>query len=130
MSLPPIDGPPDPDGADCVGCGRCCHHPPSTVSLLEHEEARLGEARLVALTVLDPRPPHFRFLLNDHGRCIALDEGTPGRHACSIYAVRPDGCRTVEAGSPACLEARRLGHLGKSVEFERAPAPTTGPGRP
>jgi hypothetical protein len=28
----------------------------------------------------------------------------------------------VEPGSPACLEARRLGHLGTSVEFKRAAA--------
>jgi Fe-S-cluster containining protein len=120
MSLPPIEGAPDASGADCVGCGRCCHHPPSTVSLLEHDEARLDPVVLRRLTVIDPRPPHFRFLLHEGGHCIALDEHTPGRHACSIYEVRPDGCRTVEPASPACVEARRLGHLGQSVEFFRA----------
>ncbi len=119
MSLPPIDGPPDPAGGDCVGCGRCCHHPPSTVSLLADDEARLDEEQLRRLSVIEARPPFFRFLLHRDGHCVALDEATPGRHACAIYAVRPTGCRTVEAGSPCCLEARRLGHLGSSVEFRR-----------
>ena len=34
-ALAPIEGEPDPDGADCVACGRCCHHGPKTVHLLE-----------------------------------------------------------------------------------------------
>ena len=42
----------------------------------------------------------------------------------SVYDVRPDDCRIVEPGSPACLEARRLGRLGTSVEWHR---PRIGP---
>src|SRR5579859_1666817 len=113
MSLPPIEGAPDRDGADCVACGRCCHHPPSSVSLLEVDEARFDAPTLRRLTVIDPRPPHLRFLRNEDGRCIALDDATPGRHACAVYDARPDGCRALEPDSPACREARRLGHLGK-----------------
>jgi hypothetical protein len=56
---------------------------------------------------------------NTGDRCAALDVEVPGRFPCSIYDVRPDDCRIVEPGSPACLEARRLGHLGSSVEFQR-----------
>jgi Fe-S-cluster containining protein len=121
MSLPPIEGAPDPDGADCVACGRCCHHPPSSVSLLEVDEARFDAPTLRRLTVIDPRPPHLRFLRNEDGHCVALDGATPGRHACTVYAARPDGCRAVEPDSPACREARRLGHLGNSVQFTRVP---------
>jgi Fe-S-cluster containining protein len=119
MPLPPLAGMPDPDGADCVACGRCCHHGPRTVTLLEADEVRLGPERLARLTVLHDRPPWFRFLRNDGERCAALDRTTPDRHPCSIYDARPDGCREVEPGSPCCLEARRLGHLGTSVEFVR-----------
>lgn len=117
MPLTPLEGAPDPDGADCVACGRCCHHGPDTVQLLEDDESRLGEERLVRLTVLMDRPPYFRFVKNDGEFCGALDLSVPERYPCSIYDARPEGCRIVEPGSPCCLEARRLGRLGVSVEF-------------
>jgi hypothetical protein len=94
------------------------------VHLLDTDEERVlahpdGEAILRRLTVLDDRPPGWRFLRNTGECCGALDVSQPGRYPCSIYAVRPDDCRIVEPGSPACLEARRLGRLGRSVEFLR-----------
>jgi uncharacterized protein len=123
--LLPLTGVPDPGGADCVRCGRCCHHGPSTVHLLDTDEARVrtradGEQILRRLTVLDDRPPGWRFLRNTGDRCGALDVSVPGAYPCSIYDVRPDDCRLVEPGSPACLEARRLGRLGSSVGFTRS----------
>jgi hypothetical protein len=78
-----------------------------------------GEDILRRLTVLESTPPFFRFVRNAGDRCGALDVSVAGRYPCAIYEVRPDDCRIVEAGSPACLEARRLGHLGTSVEFLR-----------
>ena len=124
MPLSPVEGAPDPGGADCVTCGRCCHHGPRTVHLLDSDEARVlsrpgGDEVLRRLTVLDDTPPGWRFVVNAGARCGALDVSTPGRYPCSIYEVRPDDCRIVEPGSPACLEARRLGHLGTSVGFTR-----------
>jgi uncharacterized protein len=124
MALTSIEGDPDPEGADCVACGRCCHHGPGTVHLLEPDEARVlaedgGLDILRRLTVLDDRPPGWRFLRNTGDRCAALEVTVPGLFPCSIYAVRPDDCRIVEPASPACLEARRLGKLGSSVEFTR-----------
>jgi Fe-S-cluster containining protein len=115
---------PDPDGADCVSCGRCCHHGPNTVHFLVADDQRVlarpdGQRILKALTVLDSKPPGWRFMKNAGHRCAALDVSVPGRFPCSIYDVRPDDCRIVAPGSPACLEARHLGHLGKSVEFAR-----------
>lgn len=120
MSLSPIEGVPDPDGADCVACGRCCHHGPNTVHLLEDDEERMGPALVRRLTILHDRPPGFRFMQNTGSRCGAVDVSVPGSFPCAIYEVRPEDCRIVEAGSPCCLEARRLGHLGTSVEFKRA----------
>ncbi|MFO0679912.1 MAG: YkgJ family cysteine cluster protein [Polyangiaceae bacterium] len=119
VGLTPVEGEPDPGGADCVACGRCCHHPPRTVTLLEEDERRMGDANLRRLTVVDPKPPHFRFVVNDGRRCGALDTRVPDTYPCGVYDVRPSGCREVEPGSPCCLEARRLGHLGSSVEFKR-----------
>ena len=120
----PLEGPPRLDGGDCVSCGRCCHHGPSTVHLLDTDEARVlaradGAEVLRRLTVVDERPPGWRFLRNGGERCAALDVSVPGRFPCTIYDVRPDDCRIVEPGSPACLEARRLGRLGTSVEWHR-----------
>src|SRR5579864_5481666 len=124
MPLEPIEGPPDPGGADCVRCGRCCHHGPRTVHLLDTDEARFlarpgGDELLRRLTVIDERPPGWRFVQNTGERCGALDVSVEGWFRCSIYDVRPDDCRIVEPGSPACLQARRSGRLGSSVEFLR-----------
>ncbi len=117
--LPPVHGLPDPDGADCLSCGRCCHHPPRTVHFLQTDDARMDEATLVRLTVLDDTPPGWRFMRNEGEKCAALDVSKPGRFPCAAYESRPDDCRLVEPGSPACLEARQLGRLGPSVEFAR-----------
>lgn len=92
--------------------------------LLLDDDARIlgrrdGAEILRRLTVIDPRPPGWRFLRNDGERCAALDLSVPGLFPCLIYDVRPDDCRLVEPGSPACLEARRLGRLGNSVDFVR-----------
>jgi uncharacterized protein len=94
------------------------------VHLLVDDDARIlgrrgGAEILRRLTVIDPRPPGWRFLRNDGERCAALDPSRPGLFPCLIYDVRPDDCRLVEPGSPACLEARRLGRLGTSVDFAR-----------
>ena len=120
MSPAPLDGEPDPDGADCVACGRCCHHGPKTVSLQDSDELRMGPLLLAEYTVLEARPPGFRFIANDGARCACLDVSVAGQYPCLVYDVRPEGCRVVEPGSTCCLEARRLGHLGTSVEFRRA----------
>ncbi len=77
----------------------------------------MGKRLLELYTDLESRPPYFRFVKNAGARCAGLDVSVPDRFPCAIYEHRPDDCRIVEPGSPACLEARRLGHLGTSVEF-------------
>jgi hypothetical protein len=89
------------------------------VHLLEADERRMGKRLLALYTELDGKPPWFRFVKNGGERCGGLDVSVPGRYPCAIYERRPDDCRIVEPGSPSCLEARRLGHLGTSVEFNR-----------
>lgn len=120
MPLEPVNGEPDPEGGDCVACGRCCHHGPRTVHLLEADEARMGKRLLELYTELETKPPGFRFVKNAGDRCGGLDVSVAGRYPCAIYEHRPEDCRIVEPGSPACIEARRLGHLGASVQFKRS----------
>jgi Fe-S-cluster containining protein len=116
------DGKPAADGADCVDCGLCCHHEPQTVQLRRVDEERMGEDLIAEFTETMRKPPFFRFMKNDGTRCIALDVTKPGKFPCRIYAHRPDGCRIVEPGSPACMQARELGHLGTSLLFRREDA--------
>jgi hypothetical protein len=89
----------------------------------------MSERVLVRLTVLDDTPPGWRFMKNDGERCAALDVSIEGRFPCAVYDARPDDCRIVEPASPACLEARRLGRLGSSVEFAARAAPRGGGSR-
>jgi len=118
MTLSPVEGMPALDGSDCVSCGRCCHHGKYTVNLRRDNENRMSARHLEIYTEVLERPPYFRFIKNAGERCGALDISVPGKYPCAIYTERPDGCRIVEAGSPCCLEARRLGELGTSLEFK------------
>lgn len=79
----------------------------------------MGRVRLEIYTEL--HPPYFRFMKNDGVACAGLDRSVPGQYPCKVYDGRADDCRIVEAGSPACLEARSLGHLGSSLGFRREP---------
>lgn len=79
----------------------------------------MGPKLLPLYTDLETSPPYFRFVKNGGDRCGGLDVSVPDQYPCAIYAVRPEDCRIVEPGSPACLEARTLGHLGPSILFKR-----------
>jgi Fe-S-cluster containining protein len=83
--LSPLSGTPDPNGADCVDCGRCCHHGPQTVHLLEDDEQRLGDALLAQYTELQAKPPGFRFIKNEGHVCGALSTSVKGKYPCAIY---------------------------------------------
>jgi hypothetical protein len=80
----------------------------------------MGAVLLERYTELDASGPGWRFMRNAGSRCAGLDLSVPGEYPCAVYAHRPEDCRIVEPGSPCCLEARRLGRLGTSVEFKRA----------
>jgi uncharacterized protein len=120
-ALPPREGELRFDGTDCVECGRCCHHGPQTVHLLEADELRMGEALLEQYTELQSKPPGFRFIKNPGDACAGLDRSEKGKFPCVIYEHRPEDCRIVDVGSPVCLQARALGRLGDSVQYQRLP---------
>jgi hypothetical protein len=106
--LAPNDGPGpavDPDGRgcihhepvpDCFACGACCREAFDLVPVEAHDERMLRN-----------RPDW----VVDGGvrrcgsRCAALVGDGPYR--CVIYADRPSACSELDAGSDACLFARR-----------------------
>jgi Fe-S-cluster containining protein len=115
MGLPGLFTAPDPGGADCVACGRCCHHGPRTVHFLVADEERFGPERLRRYTEL-VGSAGYRFMLTIDDHCAALDCSAPGRFPCAVYDHRPDDCRDVAPGSVCCLHSRRLGRLSEIVE--------------
>ncbi len=102
-----------PSSFDCTRCGACCCNP------LENEREGVREwvaveaaAPLLSrrdlvrkLVVLDAAgEPHLR--LDRQGRCLALRGALGDRVRCSIYAVRPQGCRRVQPGDRDCRQYR------------------------
>lgn len=89
--------------ADCRTCGVCCHSSLDTyVRVTGDDWARLGaDAERVAHFI-----GHRAYLRMEAGRCLAL---RPGRDAtgradffCTLYDRRPQACRDLDRGSPAC----------------------------
>jgi Fe-S-cluster containining protein len=98
----------DTDEFDCLACGRCCYQREGTILVTEAD--LLKWHRLRRFDILDGiEPGHFgqeAFQMSALGACI--HHGVPGSlHACAIYPIRAEVCRSFEAGSPQCLEYRR-----------------------
>jgi len=90
--------------SDCRRCGACCFsESPRHARVTGDDHARLGDdaERFVvfvgnqAFMRLAPR--------NGTTACAALVVGADGLFACSVYERRPDVCRELDRGSPACL---------------------------
>jgi hypothetical protein len=99
---------------DCQRCGACCcnsaeNRAEGYVYYVPVEEgARLrSRPELMRKLVVEDRDgtPHLK--LDRDGRCVALRGRLGDRVKCTIYHDRPRACRRVEAGSEACLRARR-----------------------
>ena len=93
----------NPPITDCLLCGVCCHSRLETYVRVSGEDwSRLGpEAEHLA---------HFignrAYLRMNAGRCAALDIRPNAEGAreffCTIYEKRPQVCRDLARGSPAC----------------------------
>jgi Fe-S-cluster containining protein len=98
---------------DCHRCGACCHSREGTILVTEADVLqwqKLGRTDIADQLV----EGHFglpAFPNGPRGACVHL--GIPGAsNDCSIYDLRATVCRTFQAGSGQCLEARRDGRLG------------------
>ena len=95
---------------DCRACGACCYGDELWVHVMAGDDVRLGDDRLRHLTVLTQHGRGYfaRSMKMQNGRCVAFRDRLPdGGTGCSIYEVRPEICRTFEAGSADCHAARR-----------------------
>ena len=94
----------------CDPCGACCREAFDSVPVTDEDEARLGEnAHLVRRSNDGWRDLARVGSPTGRGtRCAALrGDGCAAPYRCVVYAVRPTNCRELDAGSPACLTARR-----------------------
>ena len=100
---------------DCQACGACCCNPDENraeryVDYVEvtRRSALAKHPQLIRrLTVLNATGERHLKLKGAEQRCVALD-GTLGlRVSCTIYELRPAGCRAVVPGSRECRRDRR-----------------------
>ncbi|MFO0635936.1 MAG: YkgJ family cysteine cluster protein [Nannocystaceae bacterium] len=106
---------------DCRRCGACCRNP------LENQ--REGSVEWVEVGPDEPlhrAARHTKLLcrnaqgvvhlrLGDTGRCVALRGRLGEQVTCSIYALRPRGCRRVEAGDRRCMQYRAEAGLEPAI---------------
>ena len=86
--------------ASCLACGTCCFSELATyVPVVGSDHTRLGD-QVDVLTVFDG---HRCYMRMHDGHCAALVvDVTSQNFVCSIYETRPDVCRELERGGPAC----------------------------
>ena len=91
---------PTDEAPACLSCGVCCFSTLTRyVPVTGDDYARLGEdaARLVTWT--DNRA----YMRIEDGHCAALAiDVTTKQFVCTMYVSRPETCRELARGSPAC----------------------------
>lgn len=106
---------------DCIRCGACCFsESPRHARVSGDDYERLGDdaERLVSFI------GNQAFMRIEHdgaeppvGRCAALLlDATTGTYLCSVYERRPEVCRALDRGSPACAAE----HASKRPRARRA----------
>jgi Fe-S-cluster containining protein len=99
---------------DCRACGACCANPDENraegvidwVEVGAREPLR-ADARLAARLLVENAAGECHLRLDPAGRCLALRGRIGRRVTCTIYALRPEGCRRVEPGDARCRQYRR-----------------------
>ena len=117
---------------DCTTCGTCCFAAAGDavryVPVTGDDHARLGD-RADDLVVFVGNKAGMR--LEPSGACAALVIAPEGRFTCAVYADRPQTCRDLQRGGPACLgEIERTAHRPReallSLRPSRGPAEGAG----
>ena len=85
----------------CQGCGACCSYSANWPRFTIEDDAALD---LIPEALVNDRLSGMRC---DGDRCCALTGKVGEATVCSIYAVRPEVCRTCQPGDAECSMARR-----------------------
>jgi Fe-S-cluster containining protein len=104
---------------DCRACGACCCNRDENRAegFTDYVEVTSRDALWLVPDLLEQYgvkndKGQWHLNLTNAQRCVAL-EGRLGQSvSCAIYALRPKGCRRVEAGSAECLQARAERGMG------------------
>lgn len=100
---------------DCQACGACCCNPDENrreryadyVELSKRSALATHPRLLARLTVVNEKGERHMRLRGAEQRCVALDGALGVRVSCTIYDLRPSGCRAVVPGSKECRRDRR-----------------------
>jgi Fe-S-cluster containining protein len=100
---------------DCQSCGACCCNTDENRAEKYVDYVLVGArsplakhpALLRRLTVLNGEGERHMKLHGAEQRCAALSGELGVRVACTIYELRPAGCRKVRPGSKECRRDRR-----------------------
>jgi Fe-S-cluster containining protein len=85
---------------ECLDCGTCCFSRlDDYVRVTGDDYSRLGD-QAEALVWFDSNRAYLR-MVNHHCVALIVDKAHQ-QFVCSIYETRPQVCRDLERGSPAC----------------------------
>ena len=85
----------------CQACGACCAYSANWPRFSTEDDAALDR---IPLGLVNARGSGMRC---EGDRCAALTGRIGEATSCSIYAIRPDVCRTCMPGDAECAMARR-----------------------
>jgi Fe-S-cluster containining protein len=85
----------------CQACGACCAYSQNWPRFSTEDDAAL---ELIPPELVNARASGMRC---DGDRCAALKGKIGEATACTIYAVRPEVCRTCMPGDAECTMARK-----------------------
>jgi Fe-S-cluster containining protein len=103
LNLSPLDlsgAAADPDNP-CQACGACCSYSANWPRFTVEEDPALD---LIPPELVNDRLSGMRC---EGERCAALQGEVGVATACTIYAIRPEVCRTCLPGDAECAMARR-----------------------
>ena len=94
-------GPANDNDSPCQSCGACCSYSENWPRFTTEDDTELD---LIPAKFVNERLSGMRC---DGDRCSALSGKVGEATACTIYAVRPEVCRTCMPGDPECAMARK-----------------------